>query len=61
MEEDKEAPLHLRRPFLTKEQKIIDVKEGELTLRVGTGVVKFNLNQTIKMHEPGWRTITDYV
>ena len=42
MEEDKEAPLILGRPFLATVQALIDVKNGELTLRVGNDQVKFN-------------------
>ena len=48
MEEDKEAPLILGRPFLATEQALIDVKDGELTLRVGDDQVKFNLYQSLK-------------
>ena len=43
MEKDKEAPLILGRPFLATVQSLIDVKNGELTLRVGNDQVKFNL------------------
>ena len=35
MEENKEVPLILGRPFLATGQAFIDVKNGELTLRVG--------------------------
>ena len=48
MEEDKEAPLILGRPFLETGQALIDVKNGELTLRVGNNQVKFNLYQNLK-------------
>ena len=48
MEEDKEAPLILGRPFLATGQALIDVKDGELTLRVGDDQVKFNLYQSLK-------------
>ena len=34
MEEDKEVPIILGRPFLTTGQALIDVESGELTLRV---------------------------
>ena len=30
---------------------LIDVKNGELTLRVGEEEVKFNLNQSLKQHD----------
>ena len=43
MEEDKEASIILERPFLTTKQALIDVKNGELTLRVGEDRVMFNL------------------
>ena len=47
-EEDKEAPLILGRPFLATGQALIDVKDGELTLRVGDDQVTFNLYQSLK-------------
>ena len=43
IEEDREAPIILGRPFLATGQVLIDVKRGELTLRVGEDQVKFNL------------------
>ena len=43
MEEDKAAPIILGNPFLATGQALIDVKNGELTLRVGDDQVKFNL------------------
>ena len=43
MEEDKAAPIILGRPFLATSQALIDVENGELTLRVGDDQVKFNL------------------
>ena len=48
MEEDKKVPLLLRRPFLAIGVALIDVKKGELTLRVGKEEVHFNLNQSLK-------------
>ena len=42
MEEDKEVPLVLGRPFLATGATLIDVKKGELTLRVGIEEVHFN-------------------
>ena len=50
-EEDKHVPLLLRRPFLATSATLIDVKNGELTLRVGEEEVKFNLNQSLKQHD----------
>nr|GEX39119.1 reverse transcriptase domain-containing protein [Tanacetum cinerariifolium] len=43
---DPRVPLILRRSFLKTERALIDVYEGELTLRVGKEVVTFNLDQT---------------
>ena len=46
MEEDMAAPIILGRPFLATRQALIDVKNGELTLRVGEDQVKFNIYKT---------------
>ncbi|GJQ99136.1 hypothetical protein Tco_0522121 [Tanacetum coccineum] len=43
---DPRVPLILRRSFLKTRRALIDVCEGELTLRVGKEAVTFNLNQT---------------
>nr|GEX99284.1 reverse transcriptase domain-containing protein [Tanacetum cinerariifolium] len=43
---DPRVPLILRRSFLKIERALIDVYEGELTLRVGKEAVTFNLDQT---------------
>ena len=51
IEEDKQIPLFLGRPFLAIGATLIDVKKGELTLRVGTEEVHFNLNQSLKQHD----------
>ena len=51
MEEDTQVPLLLRRPFLATGAALIDVKKGELTLRVGDEVVHFNLNQSLKQSD----------
>ena len=51
MKEDKHVPLFLRRPFLATSVALIDVKKGELTLRVGEEEVKFNLNQSLRQHD----------
>ena len=48
IEEDKHVPLLLERPFLATGATLIDVKKGELTLRVGDKAVYFNLNQSLK-------------
>ncbi|GJZ19534.1 reverse transcriptase domain-containing protein [Tanacetum coccineum] len=43
---DPRVPLILRRSFLKTGRALIDVYEGELTLRVGKEAVTFNLDQT---------------
>ena len=52
IEEDKQIPLLLGIPFLDTDAALIDVRKGELTLRVGTEEVHFNLNQSLK--QPGF-------
>ena len=47
-EEDKQVPLLLGKPFLDTGAILIDVKKGELILRVGNEEVHFNLNQSLK-------------
>ena len=51
MEEDTQVPLLLGRPFLAIGATLIDVKKGELTLRVGDEAVHFNLNQSLKQSD----------
>ena len=48
IEEDKQVPLLLRRPFLASGVALINVKKGKLTLRVGDEAVHFNLNHSLK-------------
>ena len=48
IEEDKQVPLLLSRPFLAIGAVLIDVRKGDLTLRVGEEEVHFNLNQSLK-------------
>ena len=48
IEEDKQIPLFLGRPFLAIGAALIDVKKGVLTLRVGIEEVHFNLNKSLK-------------
>ena len=48
IEEDKQVPLLLGRPFLATGAALIDIKKGELTFRVGDEAVHFNLNQSLK-------------
>nr|GEZ27895.1 reverse transcriptase domain-containing protein [Tanacetum cinerariifolium] len=45
---DPRVPLILRRSFLKTERALIDVFEGELTLRVGKETITFNLDQTLR-------------
>ena len=42
MEENKDVPIILGRPFLATGQALIGLKHGELTLRVDEYEVKFN-------------------
>ena len=51
IEEDKQVPLLLSRPFLATRASLIDVKKRELTLRVGDEKEHFNLNQSLKQTE----------
>ena len=51
IEEDKQIPFLLGRPFLATGAALIDVKKGELTLRVGDEAVNFNLNDSLKQQE----------
>ena len=51
MEEDTQVPLLLGRTFLATGAALIDVKKGELTLRVGEEEVHFNLNTSLKQSE----------
>ena len=48
MGEDTQVPLLLGRPFLATGAALIDVKKGELTLRVGNEAVHFNLNRSLE-------------
>ena len=48
IEEDKNVPLVLGRPFLATRVSLIDVKKRERTLRVGDEAVHFNLNHGLK-------------
>ncbi|GJR07596.1 reverse transcriptase domain-containing protein [Tanacetum coccineum] len=45
-EPDPRVPLILRRSFLKTSRALIDVYEGEITLRVGREAITFNLDQT---------------
>ena len=51
IEEDKQIPLLLGRPFLSTGPTLINVKKGELTLRVRDEAVHFNLNESLKHPE----------
>ena len=48
MEEDKEIPIILGRPFLTTRRAMIDVQRRELKLRVQKDEVKFNVFEAVK-------------
>ena len=51
IEEDKQVLLLLGRPFLAIGATLIDVKKGELTLRIRDEAVHFNLNHSLKQLE----------
>ena len=48
MEEDKEIPIILGRPFLATSRAMIDVQRGELKLRVQEEEVKFNVFEAVR-------------
>ena len=48
MEEDMGVPIILGRPFLATGQALIDVREGNLTLKVNGEEVKFDIPQAMK-------------
>ena len=56
MKEDKEVLIILGRSFLATGQALVDVKNGELTLRVGDEEVKFNLIKTVRFSNNDKRT-----
>ena len=51
IEEDKQVLLLLGSPFLETGATLINVKKGELTLRVGDEAMHFNLNHSLKQPE----------
>ncbi|GJV28417.1 reverse transcriptase domain-containing protein [Tanacetum coccineum] len=48
MDEDELVLIILGRPFLTTARAVIDVQEGNLSLRVGTETVTFNIGKSMK-------------
>ena len=48
MEEDKEIPIILSRPFLSTGRAMIDVQRGELKLRVQDDEVKFTVFEPMR-------------
>ena len=48
MEEDKEIPVILGRPFLATGRAMTDVQRGELKLRVHEDEVKFNVFEAVR-------------
>ena len=48
MEEDKEIPIILSRPFLATGRTMIDVQRGELKLRVQNDEIKFNVFEAVR-------------
>ena len=64
MEEDTQVPLLHGRPFLATRATLIDVKKGELTLKVGEEAVHLKLNTSLKQSEcqsPDCKTIETIV
>ena len=51
MEEDTQVPLLLGRSFLATGAALIDVKKGELNLKVGNEAMHFNLNKSLKQYD----------
>ncbi|XP_035546857.1 uncharacterized protein LOC118348729 [Juglans regia] len=49
MEEDQEVPLILGQPFLATGRALIDVQNGELTLRVNKEEIMFNIYQAMRI------------
>ena len=47
MEEHRESSIIFGRSYLVTDQALVDVKNGELTLRVGEDQVKFNLYKSM--------------
>ena len=52
MEEDKDIPIILGRPFLATGRALIDVQKGELKLRVNEEEVTFNVFKAMRYPEP---------
>nr|GEZ40647.1 reverse transcriptase domain-containing protein [Tanacetum cinerariifolium] len=48
MEEDSKVPVILRRPFLHVADAVVQVKQKQINLRVGTERMIFNINYTMK-------------
>ncbi|GJU82317.1 hypothetical protein Tco_1284682 [Tanacetum coccineum] len=48
MDEDELVSIILGRPFLTMARAVIDIHEGNLSLRVGTETVTFNIRKSMK-------------
>ena len=64
MDEDTQVSLLLGRPFLKIGAALIDVKKGELTLKVGEEAVHFKLNTSLKQSEfesPDYKTVDTIV
>lgn len=51
MEEDKNIPLILGRPFLEIRVAMIDVQKGESTLQVNDENITFSIAEAIKQHD----------
>ena len=51
IKEHKKVPLLLGMPFLATRAALINVKKGELTIRVGNEEIHFNLYRSLKQHD----------
>ena len=64
-EADKEVPIILGRPFLATGKTLIDVKKGELTMRVNDQQVAFNVLDVIKspdeIEDSNFISVVDFV
>lgn len=48
MEEDNQVPIIIRRPFLSPERALVDIRESKLTLRVGEDGMTFGVDRVMK-------------
>ncbi|XP_028778231.1 uncharacterized protein LOC114734751 [Neltuma alba] len=48
IEEDKEIPLIVERPFLSTARALVDVEKGDVILRLSDEQIKFNMDKAMK-------------